>query len=305
MSWSKSSRVWVVAFLLTASPAAADSRAAASFIQSNTSPTACAIASAHERILEFPADRSMGTLKAQRPGDAEWTTLGQARGRYTVDQEWQLKLIVHHDAISDLSPLAGIAPDALVSVVLIGTEVDDGQLCHIGRLTGLRELDLTNTPVSDRGMACLGGLIHLASLRLFRTSVSGDGLVNLGRMTALRHLELGSTTVTDAGLVHLANLPALSTVDLHDTAVTEQGLAHLAKLTSLKRLAIPEMSTDAIVRMRQRLPDCRVTVVAGRIDLSPRQQWWVEPARKVSRFVAVLLVLLGANLVVAWKFPGR
>ena len=57
------------------------------------------------------------------------------------------------------------------------------------RLTGLKELNLSNTTVSDAGLAKLAGLSQLQILRIAGTLVEGRGLGQLTGLKELRELD--------------------------------------------------------------------------------------------------------------------
>ena len=128
-----------------------------------------------------------------------------------------------------------IEPGSLPTVRFDG-DASDAQMVHIGRLTELQELNLSQSSVSDVGLAHLKGLTKLTHLGLGWTQVTDAGLVHLKGLTNLSELVLIETQVTDAGLAHLEQLTNLSTVRLSRTRVTDAGLAHLKGLTNLSEL---------------------------------------------------------------------
>jgi Leucine-rich repeat (LRR) protein len=100
----------------------------------------------------------------------------------------------------------------------------------IGRLDGLRVLDLKDTNLTD--LAPLAGLTGLTRLRLHGTGVTD--LAPLAGLTGLTELRLNGTWVTD--LAPVARLTGLTTLWLDGTRVTD--LAPLAGLTGLTELRL-------------------------------------------------------------------
>jgi hypothetical protein len=93
-----------------------------------------------------------------------------------------------------------------------GPTASDAELAHIGRLTRLEFLDLSDAPaVTEAGLAHLAGLTHLGELRLNRTPVTDAGLTRLKGLSQLRNLNVRGTKVTDSGAQDLRkSLPDLT-----------------------------------------------------------------------------------------------
>jgi internalin A len=114
----------------------------------------------------------------------------------------------------------------------------------IGRLTTLRDLDLSQTAIDDDGMAHIGRLHNLRSLNLSETIVGDAGAQHLRNMPGLEVLYLSETNVGDDGLAALAGLTRLRTLGLTETSVTGAGLKHLAALTSIETLFLSGTDVD-------------------------------------------------------------
>ena len=102
-----------------------------------------------------------------------------------------------------LARLAGSAD--LQGLDLFGTRVDDQDLVHLERLTGLRALYLESRMIGD------AGLVHLCRLKDLRT------------------LALTGARITDAGLVHFKNPTGLQALDLSYTGVADDGIRQLRR----------------------------------------------------------------------------
>ena len=90
------------------------------------------------------------------------------------------------------------------------------------RLTGLREIDLSNCPrITAAGMKYVGQLENLEVLNMYENPVTDDGLPTR-QANQLRELRLTSPKITNAGLSDLANLTSLEETPFRDE-VTDAG----------------------------------------------------------------------------------
>lgn len=122
-----------------------------------------------QRTLTFP-DTPFGLLMT-RPWDLpvwNWNELGLAQGAVEIPANQEVLLVVYPAWKRDLSPLDKLEPDDLQSLHLRAATIDDTQLTHIGRLTGLRTLDLRDTDVTEAGLIHLHELVNLRKLWLPR-----------------------------------------------------------------------------------------------------------------------------------------
>ncbi len=188
-------------------------------------------------VIGFPVDRSLGDLEVGVPGGGRPEPAGPARGFVTVPAG--RSLVLRSGASfreDDLDLLAGLPRGTVNTLFLAEQAVSDSSLSVIGRLDGLRGLDLTHTQVTDDGLARLGDLDDLRLLNLTGTAVTDAGLRCLTGLGELRFLYLGDTAVTDAGLRCLTGLGELRILVLSSTRITDAGLAHLTGLTKLEEL---------------------------------------------------------------------
>jgi hypothetical protein len=117
---------------------------------------------------------------------------------------------------------------------------------HIGHLSALRRLDLTDANVSDTGLASVKGLSSLEILGCMRTRITDAGLAHRKNLPRLSTLELNDNQISDSGLLHLTMLTELSKLGIWKTRVTDAGLAHLRVLTKLNELKLAHTQvTDA------------------------------------------------------------
>ena len=140
---------------------------------------------------------------------------------------------------TSLAPLAGLAPDRLVSLHAPAASIDDDDLRHLRDMTGLRVLDLSGTRVTDVGMLHILGCTSLETLWLWDTAITDAGLELVTRLPNLCQLGLGNTFVTDAGLAAMRELRSLRLLQLWGTAIQGPGLIHLHDLTDLEMVTLP------------------------------------------------------------------
>src|SRR5262249_18294219 len=132
----------------------------------------------------------------------------EAQGMVQVPRDAILRLAVY---VEDLSPLDALRPDDLQELAFVGARLDGAALVHVGRLTGLRDLDLEG-----------------------QQGVTDATIEHLAGLTQLKRLDLGATQISDDALKHLVGLRALIELHLYDTAVTGIGLPYLAGCSSLR-----------------------------------------------------------------------
>ncbi|HLF93994.1 MAG TPA: hypothetical protein VJB14_11065 [Planctomycetota bacterium] len=140
----------------------------------------------------------------------------------------------------------------------------DEALVPIGKLSGLKELNLGDAGVTNAGLKHLSGLKELTRLDLGWTKDVGDaGMPLLAKLKKLEFLGLGGTKVTDAGLPALAALPNLKEVALMGTAVTDQGLQSLAACKGLASVLVGKkgkVTQAGMDRLKKALPACTVMI---------------------------------------------
>jgi thiol-disulfide isomerase/thioredoxin/Leucine-rich repeat (LRR) protein len=218
-------------------------------------------APAAERVLHFPADRTMGIVYQRESNEKgyvygvyveEWKTVGEARGEVRVPAGKEVRLDLSKAASADLSGLDGLGPDDLDVLNCRRTDVTDEGLAHVGRLTGLLILDLESNRITDAGMKNLSGLTKLRFVELGAFHVNREGfgvgdetLKVLAGLPALETIRLRDTKVTGAGLAALAALKSLGHLNLSGTRIGDAGLANLKQLPSLVSLGLGVYNTGA------------------------------------------------------------
>ncbi|HEY1600649.1 MAG TPA: M56 family metallopeptidase [Pirellulales bacterium] len=119
-------------------------------------------------------------------------------------------------------------------------EVTAAGLAQLAPLTKLTELEIDQAGVTDAGLRELARLKTLESITFVGSKITGAGLSGLTPLTALKSLALVDAPLDDAGLATLVNLPALVSLNLGKTIISDAGLATLAKMAQLKALDLSE-----------------------------------------------------------------
>ncbi len=127
----------------------------------------------------------------------------------------------------------------VIGIDLSSTWVTDADMARLGRLTGLRRLDLAYTKISDVGLEHLRGPSEVLDLNLyFAEYITDSGIAHIKGWTQLKHLSLRGTKVTSRVFDHLKGLESLRALDISSTEVTDAGFEKLASLPHLEKLAI-------------------------------------------------------------------
>jgi len=245
--------------------------------------TAAATPALKQRVVHFPADRSLGKLMIQdedakrdiksfyywtEAGDSEWEYLGQAQGDVSVPAGVRLALTVGTGAWKDLSGLFALNPDDLHMLSIYGPAAGgpspggplpgDGCMPCIGHLTGLKILYLGNMNVTERGLQSIRPLKTLERLTL-SNRVTGQALAEIAGLSTLKALYLDESRLTDEGLVEIQKLTNLEELSLGQGRMTNAALTHIAKLPRLRYLMLQGKGwTDAGMAYLKDIPSLRI-----------------------------------------------
>ena len=235
--------------------------------------------------VEFPGKLSLGELYVlDEDGKAKF--LCEAIGTVTVPENAKLALYYSFDPTSGCSSLGDIKPDVLHAISFLGSDISDNELVHVGKLHGLKEIDVSCTQIGDAGLSHLKDLRHLTKLNLSSTKISNYGLSlipegaklrelvldnteigdealsHICSFTNLRVLSLSFTEISDKGLGHLKGSTTLEKVRLNCTKITDDGLMYLSRLVNLKELWVrsAKVSYPGLVELTKWLPACEIII---------------------------------------------
>lgn len=132
--------------------------------------------------------------------------------------------------LARVEPVQPNSPLLRVEFLTAKDRVGHEEVVHLGPIAGqITHLDLARTNVTDGALASVARMSNLTHLDLRGTAVTDDGLDHLRRLQQLRTLNLFATRVTDAGLAGLSELARLQHVFLGRTRVTADGIARLRR----------------------------------------------------------------------------
>ncbi len=130
-----------------------------------------------------------------------WRLLGEARSSVEVPEDSVILLEVLPEAARDLSPLSALNADDLAAIWLGNTYVNDEQLSHLARLTGLLWIDVQNNgDITDTGIAHLSELRSLQVFGAHWTRISAVSLQCLSKMSGLTHLDIWGCEIPAAAV---------------------------------------------------------------------------------------------------------
>ena len=161
-----------------------------------------------------------------------------------------------------LAALANPGLDALVSLDLSNTPINDADVEGLKSLRALQELSLADTRITDGGLAHLREMTALQRLVLDGTAIRGSGLIHLQELPVLVELRIGCPGLTGLFLVELARLKKLERLSLAKSNFSDEGVQDLVPLTRLRELDLEgtQVSTAGIAKLKAALPQCRIIV---------------------------------------------
>jgi hypothetical protein len=208
------------------------------------------------RSLVFPDDHPIGRISIrpagpmQVPDIREWEPIGLAQATVAIPAAHEVKLHVSTRGALDLSFLGALPVNALHTLDLNDTGVEDNQMQHVRRLTGLKSLQMQGNEITDRGIEDLRPLASLEVLKLSKfgsaRNISDDALAAVAALPKLKQLDLRKTQVGDAGMAAIAGMTQLTCLDVSGTKVTDDGLRHVGRLANMEYLDLGIYSDEGI-----------------------------------------------------------
>ncbi len=126
--------------------------------------------------------------------------------------------VIQDNSGLDLSGLANLRELSFqlnrrrVDKAIVSDSFQERDIAAMGRLTGLRRLQISHEGATDAALKSLTGLKHLERLSIGGDGLTDDGLACLAELPQLNSLTL-SGHFTDAGLVHLQKSQRLGLLD--------------------------------------------------------------------------------------------
>lgn len=145
-----------------------------------------------------------------------------------------------------LSILSSFQPDDIQALSLNSLKFQDHEMAYVGRLTGIKVLNLFHTNTIDEDLPFLKSLSALNYLNLSCTQITNRGLAALQGFKALTGLEISACDqITDEGLAALAGMPQLKHLGIMGRQFSDAGMAHLKNMTGLESLELGGGVSDA------------------------------------------------------------
>ena len=242
-------------------------------------------ARAPARVLHFPQDGSVGTVRVQDEGlfipetvkgfhpgyvYAESEYLASAQGEVGIPAGKRVFLSVEGvDATRQhcQAALKALDPNALYSLMFpLPTFIDDDLMRSVVRLRELRELRLPHASLTPKGWTMLAQLPRLE--RLYTPEGMSDAaMAQIANVQSLKVLNVAPNKMTNAGLASLARLSRLEILHLEGApTMTDDGLKALTALGSLHHLRLSSGPfTDRGMEHLAAIPSLRVL--------------WVDPGK--------------------------
>jgi Leucine Rich repeat len=115
----------------------------------------------------------------------------------------------------------------------------DYLLRKISKLSGLKQLLLTDTQTTDEGLRYIGKMTDLEELWIWSpTSITDAGVTHLTSLNNLKIIHINHSHITNKSLVFLSSLPKIEELSLEQNHFSDEGLVRLHGKERLKRLYI-------------------------------------------------------------------
>lgn len=160
-------------------------------------------------------------------------------------------------AVADLCTQKG-----LVQLNLQGVDLTDDGLKHIGSLTELRKLSLSDTLVTPKGLSILRNLPLLENLNLSRIPLGERVNEPLQPLKNLYSLDLTGTQLTDKAVMNLPAFPKLRTLILRRNNLTDKCICSLLRYRGLQNLDFTDtLVTGEGLKRLKGLPSLRLIII--------------------------------------------
>ncbi len=206
--------------------------------------------------LDFPSDREVGTVQfresATRSKYADysepWGASTIAKGQIEIPAGHEVKLWVSASGADDLSFLSSLDPNALFSLDLWRSRVEDSQARHIAHATGLQELIIRDTKLTSVGLSQLSALrdlriLHCSAYRPNRELEFQNDNASDDPFAPSKDRDRGvwEYGFDDTSLQVISQMPELLSLQLRSNPISYKSLLHIGRLKKLQFLALREM----------------------------------------------------------------
>ncbi len=192
-------------------------------------------------------------FSSESPSSKETHRLAKARGLYALS--WP-NLKQADAAAEHLGQMT-----ILSSLVISDADITGAGLARLAPLTSLGQLRCVRcSRLDDEALAQFPELPGLYLLELTSCPIVGPGLKHLDRTPHLQSLYLRETNLDSAGVQQISVLPKLRDLYLSKTSLDDASIPHLSQFTGLRRLDVKETNiTEAgIARLHEALPQCAI-----------------------------------------------
>lgn len=212
-------------------------------------PTLCS-AKYSERVLQFPANYSVGRLVVLRTGPESYgrckgKLLAEARGLVKLPSDRLIKFepsAVFYRHPQCLLKLPANAFDFIELRFMAMTDeessLSDPTIPFVRRISGLKGIDIEGSEITDKGLSQLGAMPELQYLAAGNGFITGSCLPHLIGCKKLESLRFGSALVNNDDLRYLQNFPRLTQLGLTNVNLSLRGLEHVSKCGAINNLDI-------------------------------------------------------------------
>lgn len=207
-------------------------------------------ASGGVRVLEFPADYSVGklTVLTAAPvgyGKCDGKFLAEARGLVKLPSGRLINFEPSGAFYRHPEVLLKLPPDAFDFIELRFMPMTDEEsalsvrvIPFVRHISALKGIDLDNSEITDKDLSQLGAMPDLEYLSAGNSVITGSCLSALKGCKKLVALRLGSAQVDDESLRYLQDFPRLARLGMTQVNLSLRGLEHVSKCQSITALDI-------------------------------------------------------------------
>lgn len=210
--------------------------------------TTCIAANEKDRVvLEFPPNRSLGTLRLHLyRRDKATGRIVQSSDR--VDLKGTVALPVgmdtdfklSYDGAESMKKLADIVGkhDVIRSFNSDDQLLDDKKIANLARISSIRRLNLAHTDTTDEGVKALTALKKLTSLNISSTMITAQSAKYISTLSELNHLDLAKNSLDDSIGKELSKLTRMDDLGLKATKISDACVYEVVKMKTITQLKL-------------------------------------------------------------------